>query len=246
MALVRRMMLLGQPPLGKTVEQTAERAIGVASVGAHAAVPHQATDPDAASPATATAPAAAAVEQAAAAPTMPAGTSAVIIAFVLLAAGGYAAYALPHGAPFQVTSATAAYGAVLVFAGAIERLLEPFSHWLPGRQARNTYEDTVASMMNGQPATSLSTVAHAKAQMERAVTNRGVILWGIATAVATVVSSLSGFYLLRMIASPTWAPTVPVWVDALVTGLVVGSGTKPVHDLITKAQAPKNPSSTDG
>jgi hypothetical protein len=29
---------------------------------------------------------------------------------------------------------------------------------------------------------------------------------------------------------------VAVWVDALVTGLVVGSGTKPVHDVISRMQ----------
>jgi hypothetical protein len=34
---------------------------------------------------------------------------------------------------------------------------------------------------------------------------------------------------------------VPPWIDALVTGLVVGSGTKPLHDLIIKAQATKAP-----
>ena len=29
---------------------------------------------------------------------------------------------------------------------------------------------------------------------------------------------------------------VAVWVDAVVTGVMVGSGTKPLHDLITRAQ----------
>ena len=28
-------------------------------------------------------------------------------------------------------------------------------------------------------------------------------------------------------------------VDSIVTGLIVGSGTKPLHDLITKVQRPK-------
>jgi hypothetical protein len=40
-----------------------------------------------------------------------------------------------------------------------------------------------------------------------------------------------------MIAAPGWDPqSIPLWVDALVTGLVVGTGTKPLHDLISKLQ----------
>jgi hypothetical protein len=67
------------------------------------------------------------------------------------------------------------------------------------------------------------------------VANRTVLIWGLATAVATVASAISGFYLLHSIAGVTW-DGIPVWADALITGLIVGSGTKPVHDLITRAQ----------
>jgi hypothetical protein len=67
------------------------------------------------------------------------------------------------------------------------------------------------------------------------VANRTVLIWGLATAVATVASAISGFYLLHSIAGATW-DGIPVWADALITGLIVGSGTKPVHDLITRAQ----------
>jgi hypothetical protein len=67
------------------------------------------------------------------------------------------------------------------------------------------------------------------------VADRTVLIWGLATAVATVASALSGFYLLHSIAGATWNG-IPVWADALITGLIVGSGTKPVHDLITRAQ----------
>ncbi|NMO57326.1 hypothetical protein HH310_39915 [Actinoplanes sp. TBRC 11911] len=67
------------------------------------------------------------------------------------------------------------------------------------------------------------------------VANRTVLIWGLATAVATVASAVSGFYLLHSIAGANWNG-IPVWADALITGLIVGSGTKPVHDLITRAQ----------
>jgi hypothetical protein len=51
---------------------------------------------------------------------------------------------------------------------------------------------------------------------------------------------------VRAIASDNWMPTVPYWIDAVITGLVVGSGTKPLHDLITKAQTSKTSSSPQG
>ena len=65
-------------------------------------------------------------------------------------------------------------------------------------------------------------------------------MWGLATAVASAAAGASGFYLLHMIAASDWAVTIPDWVDALVTGLVVGTGTKPLHDLITRAQGAKD------
>ena len=61
-------------------------------------------------------------------------------------------------------------------------------------------------------------------------------MWGIATCVATLLAATSGFYLLRLLsADPGWNG-VAVWADALVTGLVVGSGTKPLHDIINRMQ----------
>jgi hypothetical protein len=71
------------------------------------------------------------------------------------------------------------------------------------------------------------------------VANRTVLIWGLATAVATLASAVSGFYLLHSVAGANW-DGIPIWADALITGLIVGSGTKPVHDLITRAQGTGN------
>lgn len=176
-------------------------------------------------------------EEAAAAPTMPASAGAVASAFVMVAVGGAIAYAMPATHPFRITNAMTAYVALLVFAAAVERLLEPFSHWLPGTKARNDYEASIAAMMNGWPNASLSMVAQAKAGLDRAIGNRAVLIWGLATAISTVVASASGFYLLRMVNADTWNPTVSPWLDALITGLIVGSGTKPLHDVISRVQS---------
>ena len=75
-----------------------------------------------------------------------------------------------------------------------------------------------------------------RAAVDSARGSRGILAWGIATFFATLLSAGAGFYLLRMLsADPGWHG-IPAWLDALVTGLIVGSGTKPLHDLVTRAQ----------
>jgi hypothetical protein len=181
--------------------------------------------------------------EAAAVASKGASAASVLGAFVLVAIGTGGAYALNHwankAAPFQIGNQISAYAAIVVFAGAVERLLEPFSNMMPGTRARAQYESAVAALANGHPATSLKDVATAKSKLDRALANRTVLMWGLATGVAAAVSAAGGFYLLHMIAAQDWVSHIPTWVDALVTGLVVGTGTKPLHDLITKAQSAK-------
>jgi hypothetical protein len=81
-------------------------------------------------------------------------------------------------------------------------------------------------------------------ELDRAMSDRTVLLWGVATGIAAIVSAASGFYLLHMIAAPDWVTSIPRWVDAVVTGLVVGTGTKPLHDLINRAQDATKPKTT--
>jgi hypothetical protein len=172
-----------------------------------------------------------------------AGAASVGLAFLIVAIGAALAFVMQrwgtHADPFKIGNQTSAYAGLIVFAGAVERILEPFSNWFPGTRAHNAYESAVAALANGTPATTLTDVAAAKARLDRAQADRTVLLWGVATALAAIVSSASGFYLLHMIAAPDWATSIPRWVDAVVTGLIVGTGTKPLHDLITRAQAPR-------
>jgi hypothetical protein len=238
MALVRKGVIEQEVPALGAPEPP---VIGTAAVPRQPITPpggvarHQGAPPISAPPAPAPAPVP--TEEAAAAPSMPASAGAILAAFAIVAVGAGVAYAMPPTHPFRINNAMTAYVALLVFAAAVERLLEPFSHWLPGTKARNNYEASIAAMMNGWPNSSLSVVAQAKAGLDRAIGNRAVIIWGLATAVSTVVASASGFYLLRMVNVDTWNPTVSPWVDALVTGLIVGSGTKPLHDVITRVQS---------
>jgi hypothetical protein len=180
-------------------------------------------------------------EEIAAAPDRPARLWTVLLALALVAGGGAAAYAIDqaHSVPTvpPLPAATTVL-ALLLFAVLVERLLEPFTRWLPGRGARNRYEQEVADLANHLPAATLGSVAAAKARVGQRRAEKAVLAWGLAGAAATALAAAAGFHLLRILlaAEPAAWDTVPVWVDALVTGLVVGSATKPVHDLLSRMQ----------
>jgi hypothetical protein len=238
MALVRREAMMGQA--GRVVA-----AVGRASIPAHAApedIPRTAVIAAAAGPA---APAPSPGGEMAAVPTQPPSFGAIVAAFALLAAGGAGSWMAwrsgrtPQG--IQLQDPTSVFAALFAFATAVERLIEPFARWLPGRGRKSELEQAIASMANqGHASTyeSLARVATAKSKLERGRANRTLISWGIATAVATVASSFGGFYLLHAIAGPGWNG-IETWVDAIVTGVVVGSGTKPLHDVISRVAKTK-------
>jgi hypothetical protein len=168
---------------------------------------------------------------------------AIVAGFGLAGLGLLAAYAFKASGngvqPFQIGNQMSTFGALFVFAAAVERVLEPVSQWLPGRHTKAEFERAVAALANRHPMVSIADVATAKARMERARANRTIVVWGLATGFATLLSAWGGFYLLHMLsANPSW-DAVPGWVDALVTGLVVGSGTKPLHDVLTRVQKTK-------
>jgi hypothetical protein len=233
MALVRRASVMG--PSGVYV--------GHAAVSP--AVPTQPGPPGAPQPAAAPpVPVAGPGDTAAAAavPSKPASPFFILLSFAFVALGTVVAWTLWKsgyaGDPFKIGNQTSAYAGATVFAAAVERFLEPFAQLVPGgRKAKAEYEHLVAALANKNPAVTLDSIAQAKAKMDHSTANRSVVLWGLATAVGTVVAALGGFYLLHMIAADSWnADNIPLWVDALVTGLVVGTGTKPLHDLISKLQ----------
>ncbi len=213
------------------------RAVGRASVPAalpvEPAIPHQAS-PHQGAPA-AVQPG---QEMAASVASPPARVWAVLTGFGLTGLGAFGAWnvgQMVQPTAFHTASATSIFAGLFVFAAAVERLVEPITRWMPGREAQERYERAVADMDNGVPG-AIHAAAYHKAAADSARSSRAVIMWGIATLIATLLSAGAGFYLLRMISvDPGWNGVAP-WADALVTGLVVGSGTKPLHDLLTRVQ----------
>ncbi|MBQ0993826.1 hypothetical protein KBX08_27520 [Micromonospora sp. H61] len=171
-----------------------------------------------------------------------AGPGAVVAGFGLIAVGAAGGWLLwrsgASAAKIQPEDTTGVFLTLLVFAAAVERILEPFSRWLPGRAAETALSRTVTdvtSRVGGPTEADREAVAVATAKVARAKANRTIVAWGLASGLATVASSAGGFYVLHAVAGADWNG-VAVWVDAVVTGVMVGSGTKPLHDLITRAQ----------
>jgi hypothetical protein len=172
----------------------------------------------------------------------PASFGAVLTAFVLIGGAGVGSWALwsrgGGGEVIRPPDTVAVFGILIVFAAAIERILEPFSRWLPGRRveaAVQRAEAELANLSREATATERAALAGLRERADRGRGNRTIVAWGIAVAVATLASTAGGFYLLHAIAGPEWKG-LPVWIDGIVTGIMVGSGTKPMHDLISRIQ----------
>ncbi|GAA2583850.1 hypothetical protein GCM10010399_12260 [Dactylosporangium fulvum] len=186
--------------------------------------------------------------EAAAVPPQQASIGALVSAFLLVAAGGAVSWAFwrfdVNAQAIHLPDATTIFAALFAFATAVERILEPFARFLPGKHARGELEKAVANLANKYHEATLDDliqVAHAKSMVEKGRASRGLVSWGLATAIATIASSAGGIYLLHAMADEGWNG-IPVWVDAIVTGIVVGSGTKPLHDVISKVQKNKEKS----
>jgi hypothetical protein len=126
----------------------------------------------------------------------------------------------------DATANFALFAGFYVAAQVIERLLEVVSPLLPPWKLPGADE--------------AAKVAHAKA-------DRAAVSLGLATLCGVVASCGFGLYFLTAVGigvETTDAGTVsnvPHTIDAMVTGLTIGAGTKPLHDLISNIQNKSNP-----
>ena len=60
-------------------------------------------------------------------------------------------------------------------------------------------------------------------------------MWALASFLGIVIAAWVGLGLLHTVG----VQDAPRWVDVVVTGLAIGGGTKPLHDLIGNLQASK-------
>lgn len=150
----------------------------------------------------------------------------------------------------KIASSYVPYAGVVAAAAALERFLEPLSNLLMNTKAQTAKQDAaakkaVAQTAGADPSKDVAAVqdkaqqaanAQAKADTERA--NRAIFFWAIASICGIGIAGGFGFFLLQSIATG-----VNPYLDLAVTGLTIGAGTKPTHDLITSLQAKASSSS---
>jgi hypothetical protein len=128
---------------------------------------------------------------------------------------------------YRVAAGYGALSVVSVLTLAIERLIEPFSVIL-GANATTWKKGKKTSRERSEAAAARRTTA--------------VATWGVATGLGLLFAGGGGVLLLRALAAdPQVSP--PWQLDLVVTGLVIGSSTKPVHDLISRLEKSRDKAS---
>ena len=144
------------------------------------------------------------------------------------------------------------FAAYYVVAQVIERIQEPFTPWI-GRaktddgttvaqpKAKATRENKVAEARKAavdpkktKTEVEAAGVAAAKAQriVDQIRVNLTLVLWASSSVLAMIASAYFGLHLLKAVGIPvTGFPDTLM--DILITGLAIGGGTKPLHDLIS-------------
>lgn len=139
---------------------------------------------------------------------------------------------------FQIATGYISLAGVVAATAALERLLEPVSSFLTPAQT-TTADNSVATAQQdagdvskpmGQVAPMVMQAAKLQAQVRA---NRTMIFWAIASSCGLAVSGGLGFFFLQSIATSKVNP----YFDLILTGLIIGAGTKPLHDLITGIQS---------
>jgi hypothetical protein len=158
-----------------------------------------------------------------------------ILAFGIAAASFLAAWRL-HGntsSTYRISSQWGAFTGLFILALAIERALEPFSRKLgPDTTADKDARDKAHADGNGSAA-----VEH-QLTIDRYRRLTAIVTWGVATGLSFLLCAQLNVTLMQSVRA-SGSGTPPFWADLLVTGLVVGAGTKPLHDLVANIEHAK-------
>ena len=144
----------------------------------------------------------------------------LIIGSSLVIGGALGSYliAAQRGIPaYELKEGINIFAVFFIMAQALERLLEPITHFLPGQDKPSEGENCEAIA----------------ADLRR---QRSTLIWALASFLGMLSSAYLGVFILRAIG----VTSAPLWIDITVTGLAVGAGTKPLHDLISRIEKAKN------
>jgi hypothetical protein len=138
---------------------------------------------------------------------------------------------------YRVGSQWGAFAGLFILALAIERALEPFSRWLgPDTTMRKDKRDKALVSARPDDMENITMEYQPAVDMCRRLT--AIVTWGVATGLAFLLCALLNITLMQAI-SASGSGEPPFTADLLVTGLVVGAGTKPLHDLVSNIKDSK-------
>jgi hypothetical protein len=154
--------------------------------------------------------------------------------------------------PFVPAEGVGMFAVFYVAAQALERLFELLRWLFPKATSlsntskadarEETKQSTAAALealandprLGGTDKT-VKAAADAKATEEKIESQTSLVAWGVNSFLAAVLAGWLGLYLLNAIG----VQDVNTWVDIAVTSLVIGGGTKPLHDLIKNLEKGK-------
>lgn len=156
---------------------------------------------------------------------------------------------IPDGRP---GTAFDVFALLYIFAQSIERLIEPISRFVAGtgtgadgkeRSNKDEAKDKRATAINAaleatdaaSKKQAVDEAAAAQKAIDQARANAVYWMWGVATLLGILAAAAFG---VRMLAAVGVAAPLPI-LDVWVTGVIIGSGTKPLHDLVERIRLPK-------
>lgn len=128
------------------------------------------------------------------------------------------------GVTFAPKDGISAFALFYIAAAGVERILEPFSGFL-------VRGNSASGGAPGQPKASL-----AAADKPEAETNGTLVMWGASTLLAAVACWYFG---LSLFAAVGVTGGIDSAVALFVTAILIGSGTKPLHDFISTLEKAK-------
>jgi hypothetical protein len=145
-----------------------------------------------------------------------------------------------------VATGFTSFAVIYIVAQAIERFLQPISEiWGKPEEVEEAKQDSDAkrSLLAEAPddVAAKAAAANAKKKSDYLKLERATYFWAVASVISLLVCGALGLGLIQSVAAFNGGE-VPGWfqaMDVVITGLAIGAGTKPLHDLISAIQKTK-------
>jgi hypothetical protein len=187
------------------------------------------------------------VKQGAAEPAATAGPLAILIGYGAVVVGaivGIVLWNVVEPAPLKVGAGISVFAPLYILAQAIERFIEPFSTFLGAAKAEGDaatdgankrHPEAMKAVYEAITEKNAELAAKRQKLVDQIRKNKAVIAWGLASLIGMGLCGALGIFMLRTVGFVG----VPEEIDIVISGLAVGSGTKPLHDLISNLQKSK-------